>query len=425
MKVLILGGGGREHAIAWKLRQDSPDIQLLAVPGNPGIAELAHCVDGDPSDGLEMARLAAKERVDLVVIGPEAPLANGVADALIAQNIAVFGPSRDAAELEASKRFAKELMRLNNIPTAAATTHREAREAQAAVRTMGVPVVIKASGLAAGKGVIVATTTAEADAAIESILGGAFGSAGSEVLVEEFMTGEELSLFAVTDGREFVVLPAAQDHKRLLEGDTGPNTGGMGAYSPVSLATPALIAEVEKTIIAPTLAAMRRQGRPFRGLLYCGLMLTPTGPRVVEFNCRFGDPETQVVLPVMDAPLLPLLLWAAERGPKPPESRVQATGCAVATVVAAHGYPGSARGNDSIQLPAVEHTVIFHAGTRRTAQGDLVSAGGRVLAAVGLGDSFDSARAASRSAAEQVELAGALIRRDIGWREAERLARTP
>ncbi len=425
MKVLILGGGGREHAIAWKLTQDDPEIELIAVPGNPGIAELGRCVDGDPSDGIAMLQIARDERVDLVVIGPEAPLAAGVTDMLLEVNIAVFGPSHAAAELESSKRFAKEVMQADGIPTAAATTHRAPQDAKRAARALGAPVVIKASGLAAGKGVIVAMSIAEADAAIDAVLGGAFGSAGNEVLVEEFMSGEELSLFAVTDGREFVVLPIAQDHKRLFDGDEGPNTGGMGAYCPVTLGTQELIDEVSALIIAPTLEAMRRRGRPFRGLLYCGLMLTPTGPRVVEFNCRFGDPETQVVLPVMDAPLLPLLLWAAERGPKPAGVVTSGERFAVATVVAAHGYPESARKNDVIQLPAAGDDLIFHAGTSRTASGELVASGGRVLAAVGVADSFETARARSRTAAEQIVLNGSQFRRDIGWREAERLARTP
>jgi phosphoribosylamine--glycine ligase len=427
VKVLILGGGGREHAIAWKLKQDAQDIELLAVPGNPGIAALGRCIDGDPSDGAAMARLALSERVDLVVIGPEAPLAAGVSDVLTAANVAVFGPSQRAAELESSKRFAKEIMQMNGIPTAAATSHRVAESAMEAVRALGAPVVIKASGLAAGKGVIVASTIEEANHAIDAMFKGAFGSAGTEVLVEEFMTGEELSLFAVTDGHDFMVLPVAQDHKRLLDGDRGPNTGGMGAYCPVSLATPELIKQVNETIIAPTLAAMRAQGRPFRGLLYCGLMLTPSGPRVVEFNCRFGDPETQVVLPVMDDPLLPLLMWAAGHGARPGTGATSGDSrrFAVATVVAAHGYPESARRHDVIQLPSSSAALIFHAGTSRSTTGDLRSAGGRVLAVVGVGASFDAARTISRTAAEQVGLDGAQFRTDIGWREAERLARAP
>ena len=425
MKVLLVGGGGREHALAWKLAQDDPAVELLAAPGNPGIAALARCVAVAATDVEALVALALAERVDLTVVGPEAPLAAGIVDRFRASGLAIFGPTRLAAEIETSKAFAKGLMRDAGVPTALAFSHRDPDAAKRAARALGAPVVVKASGLAAGKGVVVCDTLDEADAAIDAMLRHrAFGEAGDEVLVEEFMTGEELSLFAVTDGERVVTLLPAQDHKRLLDGDLGPNTGGMGAYAPVATATPDLLEQVERRVLAPTLAAMRDAGRPFTGLLYAGLMLTPTGPRVVEFNCRFGDPETEAVLPLMESSLLELLL-AVGRGDGLGDcarARFSARH-AVTAVVAAPGYPAAPVAGDRIVLPAPEVGIlVFHAGTRGGDGGRLVSAGGRVLAVTAVADSLAAAQARSTDYASRIDLAGKQFRRDIGWRELGRLA---
>lgn len=422
MKVLIVGGGGREHAIAWKLAADDPTVELVSAPGNPGLAELGRCLAVSTTDGTAIAELAQKERVDLVIIGPEAPLAAGVADTCRAAGLRVFGPGRTAAQLESSKRFAKEMMLRVGIPTAHATWHVTAESAISAAREHTLPLVVKASGLAAGKGVIVAATHEAAAAAIHSMMiAGAFGEAGSEVLIEDFLEGEELSVFAITDGESFVVLPAAQDHKRLLESDLGPNTGGMGAYAPASIASTAVLRRVSAEIIAPTLAAMRDVGAPFSGLLYAGLMLTGAGPMVIEFNCRFGDPETQAILPSLDAPLLPLLLAASRLGGLKGYSTTVATRqYAVTTVVAAAFYPDRPRVGDAVVLPSLEQgQIVFQAGTAASDRG-LVTAGGRVLAITGLGATVQEAKAKSLAGAERVRFEGKQFRRDIAWRELAR-----
>jgi phosphoribosylamine--glycine ligase len=435
MKLLIVGGGGREHALAWRVRREAPEAGLLAAPGNPGIAALGatcHAVRAD--DVPALVALAAMERVDLVIVGPEAPLALGLVDACRQRGIAAFGPTAAAAQLETSKAFAKQLMLDAGVPTARATMHADVPSALAAVRALGAPVVVKASGLAAGKGVVVAGTIAEAEAAVRDMLeGNAFGDAGHEVLVEECMTGEELSLFVLTDGTRALPLPAAQDHKRIGEGDTGPNTGGMGAYCPADAGDAAFtpradggvapgIARVMETIVHPVLAAMRARGTPFTGLLYCGLMLTPEGPKVVEFNCRFGDPETQAVLPALgdDARLLDAML-AIGRGDPLPTMHFTAARATVTTVVAAAGYPASVTTGDAIALPALaDGATIFHAGTRTTDDGTLVTAGGRVLAVTATGATLRDAQRASLDAAAAVRFAGAQYRRDIGWRALAR-----
>ncbi|MEP7383023.1 MAG: phosphoribosylamine--glycine ligase [Gemmatimonadota bacterium] len=424
MTILLLGSGGREHAIAWKLKQDDPHLDLIAAPGNPGIASLGRCVQVSPTDASAVVALARVVRPELVIIGPEAPLAAGVSDALRAAGFRVFGPSRAAAQLEASKRFAKEVMFAAGVPTAGASWHSDAKSAKLAVGMRGAPVVVKASGLAAGKGVIVAQSVDEAELAIDRMFGGGFGDAGAEVLIEECMEGEELSVFAVTDGEHFVVLPAAQDHKRLLEGDGGPNTGGMGAYAPVEIATPAVIEAVCARVIVPTLSEMRRRGTPFTGLLYVGVMLTVDGPRVVEFNCRFGDPEAQVVLPLLESSLRDLLDSAEEAHgmAHQPSVRVR-NGAAVTTVVAAPGYPETPITGAPIELPSVDAgVVIFQAGTKRRADGTLVTAGGRVLAVTAVADTFEAAQRASVATAERVDFPDKVLRRDIGWRELARRA---
>jgi len=426
MKVLIVGGGGREHALAWKLRRDDPNAELIAAPGNPGIESVARCVP-IAADKLEpLAELAEKQRVDFTLVGPEVPLEAGIVNLFLSRGLPIFGPTREAARIETSKRFAKELMMGAGVPTARATHHTDARQAKLALSEFSAPVVIKASGLAAGKGVVVALSEVEAERAIDAMLNDhVFGAAGGEILVEEFMEGEELSLFVITDGELALPFLAAQDHKRLLDGDFGPNTGGMGAYAPTSIATPDVVAQAMREIVEPTLAAMRKEGCPFKGLLYAGLMLTAEGPKVVEFNCRFGDPETQALMPLMDSSLLELVAAVAGGGSlarsRPPEWKSLS---AVTTVIAADGYPEKPRMGDVIQLPVPETGVeIFHAGTARNPGGELVTAGGRVLAITAVAPDLPEAAEQSREFAERVSFKGKQLRQDIGWRELTRGAR--
>ena len=433
VKTLLVGGGGREHALAWRLVREDPSVELLAAPGNPGIGRLARCVPVRADDIAGLVGLAAGEKVDFVIVGPEQPLADGLVDALRARGIAAFGPTRAAAMLETSKTFAKQTMLEAGIPTATAQRHTDPVAAKRAAHAFGAPVVIKASGLAAGKGVMVCETLAQAERAIDFMLcDDGFGAAGAEILVEEFMEGEEASLFFLTDGTRAIALPPAQDHKRLLDGDHGPNTGGMGAYAPASPDASSglheagdLVAETHARIVLPVLDAMRAQGSPFAGLLYVGVMVTASGPRVVEFNCRFGDPETQTIMPILEAPILPLIETVARGGSLPQGDASRVARSAVTIVVAAAGYPDAPRSGAPILLPS-EHDdgLIFHAGTRLDDDGSLVTAGGRVVGVTGIGDDFERARARAVSLAEQVRFEGAQFRRDIGWRESERRART-
>ena len=426
MKLLLIGSGGREHAVAWKLLRDDPSLEITCAPGNAGISEIADCIPVKTSDIRGLAGFARRAEVDLTFVGPEAPLADGIVDVFHEEGLVIFGPSRAAAELETSKRFAKELMMRAGIPTARASAHTSIESAKAAAREIGVPVVIKASGLAAGKGVTVATSAEEAERAIETLMGDrAFGDAGSEVLVEEFLEGEELSLFAITDGEALLPLIPVQDHKRLLDGDLGPNTGGMGAYAPVSIATPDVIAEAVETIMAPTLQAMREAGRPFTGLLYAGLMIRDGRPTVVEFNCRFGDPETQTILPLLRSSLLDVVAASANRDGLTRQTVAWESMYAVTTVVAAPGYPESPRTGDLIRLPATpEGVTVFHAGTSRDPEsGQLITAGGRVLSITATAPTLAEAAESSGSFAERVSFEGRQLRRDIGWRELERSAR--
>lgn len=426
MKILLVGSGGREHAIAAALSRENTTVDLIAAPGNPGIAEYARLVPLAPTEIRGLGELAERERVDLVVVGPEAPLAAGIVDHLRQMRIPAFGPTREAAKVETSKADTKAMMLSAGIPTAHAETHRIASTAKEAVRArFGAPVVIKASGLASGKGVFVCSTLREADAAIDRILGDrAFGDAGNECLVEQFMTGEELSIFAVTDGTSVLPMLAAQDHKRLLDGDDGPNTGGMGAYAPVSLATPTLMDQITERVFLPTLHAMRKRDATFTGLLYAGVMLTPEGPKVVEFNCRFGDPETQAILPQLASSLLEPMLAVANGAKIGSMSAFQwHSGAAVTTVVAAPGYPDSPTTGARIDLPSFSDDIsVFHAGTARASDGSLVTSGGRVLAVTARAATFADAQRNSRDAAARVGFDGAFFRRDIGWREAERRA---
>ena len=425
MKVLLVGGGGREHALAWRLAQDDPNVRITAAPGNPGIAQLGECVPVRATDIDKLIAVARERRVDFTLVGPEVPLAGGIVDRFLAERLPIFGPTKAAAEIETSKAFSKVLMREARVPTARAILATEPRRAKGAARELGTPVVIKASGLAAGKGVVVCQTVDEADRVIDDMLvGGAFGVAGREILVEEFMEGEELSVFAITDGRVACTLVPAQDHKRLLDDDAGPNTGGMGAYAPVGIATRDLLADIDRRILRPTLDAMTAKGRPFTGLLYAGLMVTSEGPKVVEFNCRFGDPETQAVLPMTDlTPSFTEILAAVARGDGiPGTARMGSHGTAVTTVLAAEGYPEKPRQGDAITIPddLGEGVLVFHAGTARRSTGDLVTAGGRVLSVTGLASRFQDAQRLSRAAAERITFEGKRFRRDIGWRELQR-----
>jgi phosphoribosylamine--glycine ligase len=426
MKALLVGGGAREQALAWKMRQDDPSLELICAPGNAGIAELADCIPVKATDVRGLSAFAQRADIGLTVVGPEGPLAEGIVDAFRANGRAIFGPTQAAAEIETSKRFAKALMAEARVPTAAAQHYSNADEALRAASSMATPLVIKASGLAAGKGVVIARSNEEAERAINMMLRDCvFGDAGSEILLEQFMEGEELSIFAITDGTNFVTMLPAQDHKRLLDGDIGPNTGGMGAYAPVSIATHSVIDTVADTVIEPVLAAMRKNGRPFTGLLYAGLMLTLEGPKVVEFNCRFGDPETEAILPLMDSSLLDLLQMVATGGSlagAPPILWKQAF--ATTTVLAAHGYPDAVRNGDAIRLPARPAGLqIFHGSTTRDDKtGELFTAGGRVIAVTAVGDTLADSAAKSESYAEKVSFDGKQFRRDIGKRGLERHA---
>lgn len=423
MKVLIVGGGGREHALAWKFRRDDPACEIIAAPGNPGIAAIGRCVDIAVTNIPALITLARSVGVDFTVVGPEGPLEAGIVDRFREQGLAIFGPTKSAARIETSKRFAKELMRAAHVPTASARTFTDAAAAKAEARHLGAPVVIKASGIAAGKGVIVAMSLEEAEQAIDSMLvDNAFGAAGGEVLVEEYMEGEELSCFALTDGTHVLPFIAAQDHKRIGEGDTGPNTGGMGAYAPVAIATRDIMRMATQRIFVPTLRAMRDAGCPFTGLLYAGLMLTKDGPRVVEFNCRFGDPETQSLLPLMASSLLePMRAIAQRHTLEPFQPFVWYEGASVTTVVAAGGYPGTITTGESIALPEDDEDVtVFHAGTKRVADGALVTSGGRVVAVTALAPTIAEAQQRSAAGAAEVRFAGSQFRRDIGWRELQR-----
>ncbi|MFG3422846.1 phosphoribosylamine--glycine ligase [Micromonospora sp. NPDC048063] len=402
MRVLLLGGGGREHALALGLAGDPSVEQLIAAPGNPGIASLASLQGVDPCDPAAVAALAVETGVDLVVIGPEAPLVAGVADAVRAKGIPAFGPSAEAARLEGSKTFAKDVMTAAGVPTARAYTCTDAESTARALDEFGAPYVVKNDGLAAGKGVVVTDDRAAALRHAEEC---------GRVVVEEYLAGPEVSLFVVTDGEAAVPLLPAQDFKRVGDGDTGPNTGGMGAYAPLPWAPPGLVDEVMRDVVHPTLAEMARRGTPFAGLLYVGLAITADGPRVIEFNARFGDPETQVVLALLETPLAGLLHAAATgtlAGHPPLRWR---DGAAVTVVVAAEGYPAAPRSGDVIT--GAEGPGVIHAGTRRADDGALLSSGGRVLCATATGTDLAAARDAAYALVAGVELAGSHHRTDI------------
>jgi phosphoribosylamine---glycine ligase len=421
VKILIVGGGGREHALAWKIGQSPLVDTLVAAPGNPGITRHAHCVPIGVDAHDALVDLARSERVDLVVIGPEAPLVAGLADRFTAAGLAVFGPSARAAAIEGSKAFAKDLMRRHAIPTARFATFDDAVGARRFCREMGAPLVVKTDGLAAGKGAIVCPTLADAETAIAQCMEQrAFGAAGARVVVEEFMTGQEVSFFVLSNGGDVLALAAAEDHKTVFDGDRGPNTGGMGCYSPVTAFDEAIEKRVVETIVRPTLAALAREGAAYRGVLYVGLMLTAEGPKVVEFNCRFGDPECQALMVRAPGDLVPLLL-AAARGDAWPADRPWPSTASVCVNLASGGYPGAyptglaIRGVEAAAArPGVQ---VFHAGTA-TRQGMLVTAGGRVLGVTAVADHMDAAIAAAYAAVREISFEGMHYRTDIGRRRA-------
>lgn len=420
MKVLIIGSGGREHAFAHAIRQSDKLSALYAAPGNAGIFELAQQAPIDTGDHGAVAGFCGAEGIDLVVVGPEAPLVDGLADSLRSAGISVLGPSKAAAELEGSKAFVKQLAFDNGVPTAASQTQDALAPALDALDAFALPVVIKADGLAAGKGVIIAQTRNEAEAAVRACFDGAFGAAGSRVVIEEFLTGEEISCFALCDGTTYRWLGSAQDHKRVGEGDTGPNTGGMGAYTPAPCLTPALEAQVRAEIIEPSLQAMAEAGTPFQGILFAGIMLTPSGPQLLEYNVRFGDPEAQVILPLLGAQALDLFHAAAtgQLAALAEDIALSDGQHALTVVMATQGYPGAYEKGSTITLPdtSARDVIIFHAGTQHAADGGLRAVGGRVLTVTGLGASLTEARDRAYAAVDSIQWSEGFFRRDIGWR---------
>jgi len=422
MNVLLIGSGGREHALAWKLSASPLLTKLYCAPGNGGIAEVAECIPLAVADHTAVIRFCTDNAIDLVVVGPEAPLVAGLVDDLTTAGIKCFGPTQAAAQLEGSKGFTKDLCAEFNIPTAAYGRFTDAERAKAYAAQQKLPVVIKADGLAAGKGVTIAETRAEADAAIEACFAGAFGKAGSEVVVEEFLEGEEASFFALCDGKIALALATAQDHKRVGDGDTGPNTGGMGAYSPAPVVTPAISSRIMDEIIRPTVDAMAKRGTPFRGVLFAGLMITADGPKLIEYNVRFGDPETQVLMLRLKSDLLPALLACAD-GVLDRFDLRWSDDAALTVVMAANGYPGAPEVGSEIKgtdaAASVEGVEIFHAGTRRDGE-RLLAHGGRVLNISALGATVAEAHARAYEAAARIDWPGGFYRRDIGWRAVAR-----
>ena len=425
MRVLVVGGGGREHALVWALRRDAPSDTIFAAPGNPGTASLATNLPIAVTAIDELLAAAGTHDIDLTIIGPEGPLAAGLADRLRGAGRAVFGPSAAAARLESSKAYAKEVMRRAGVPTARSATFVGMGPALEYIGDHPEPLVVKASGLAAGKGAVVCHTRIEAAQVVRAMLDGSLGEAGMEVVIEEFLEGEELSVLALTDGERVLILPPAQDHKRLCDGDTGPNTGGMGAYTPVGIASEALLARVRTEVFEPVLREVAAQGSPYEGVLYAGLMLLPDGtPSVLEFNARFGDPEAQVLLPALAPGLTQHLAAIAQRTWAPTKQLLTAEQAAVTTVLAARGYPDNPEKGVAIVLPPADtfgdDVIVFHAGTFRDEGGRLRTSGGRVLSITGLGATVPLAARASRAAAERIAFEGKTWRRDIAWREIQR-----
>ncbi|HUD85175.1 MAG TPA: phosphoribosylamine--glycine ligase [Xanthobacteraceae bacterium] len=422
MNILLLGSGGREHALAWKMAASPLTDRLICAPGNAGIAREAECVALDIADHAAVIAFCRTNRIDLVVVGPEAPLCAGIVDDLESAGIKAFGPTRDAARLEGSKGFTKDLCRANGIPTAAYERFRTAAPAKAYVRARSAPIVVKADGLAAGKGVVVAGSVGEAENAIDMMFSGGLGEAGGEIVVEEFLNGEEASFFALCDGDTAMPLTTAQDHKRAFDGDKGPNTGGMGAYSPAPNIDEAMSTRVMSEIIAPTLRAMKALGSPYKGVLYAGLMITADGPKLIEYNARFGDPETQVLMLRQMSDLVPALLASRDGQLKSFDLRWYPDP-ALTVVMAAKGYPGHYERGSVIEglddAGAVEGVEIFHAGTKADG-GRILANGGRVLNVSAIGKTVSEARRRAYEAVSRIRWPGGFCRHDIGWRAVER-----
>lgn len=424
MQVLVIGGGGREHTLVWKLAQSKKVTKLYAAPGNPGMKDLAECVDLDIADLDGLADWAEKHAIDLTVVGPEAPLVAGIVDVFKARGLTIFGPSAKAAEIEGSKIFSKELMEKYGVPTAFFKVCDNLADARAFVEEKGAPIVIKADGLAAGKGVVVAMTMDEALAALDEMMGAhKFGSAGNRVVIEEFMEGEEASLLAFTDGKTIVPMLAAQDHKRVNDGDQGPNTGGMGAYCPAPVMTDALKEKTVKEVLRPIVDALAKEGRPYSGCLYAGLMIKGDSVKVVEFNARFGDPETQVVLPLLKSDLAEIMV-ACANGTLTPDLVEWSDKAAVCVVMASGGYPASYKKGIPITglkaANAMDDVVVFHAGTREE-DGKILTNGGRVLGVTAVADDIPSAQQKAYDAVDKIHFDGAHYRQDIAWRALRRL----
>ncbi|MGE4351643.1 MAG: phosphoribosylamine--glycine ligase [Bdellovibrionales bacterium] len=423
MKVLVIGSGGREHALCRSFAQSPLCEKLFCAPGNPGIESVATCLPLKVDENDKIVAACKEHDIDFVMIGPEIPLANGLADDLRAAGVCCFGPSKAAARLESSKGFMKDLCKKYNIPTAAYERFADPQKAKAYVSAQGAPIVIKADGLAAGKGVTIAQTLDEAMAAIdEAMVGGAFGEAGAEIVVEEFMTGEEASFFALCDGRDALYFASAQDHKAVYDGDKGPNTGGMGAYSPAPVIDEAMRERVMKEIILPTVKGMQSEGCPFTGIFFAGLMITKDGPKLIEYNCRFGDPETQAMLPRLKSDLL-AALYASARGLLSGIELHWHDYAALCVVMAAKGYPGAYQKGTVIDLKEadkIEDGVVFHAGTARNDKGELVANGGRVLGVTGWASSITLAQKKAYETVDKVRWDDGFCRRDIGWRAVAR-----
>ncbi len=425
MNILLLGSGGREHALAWALAQSPSVERLCAAPGNPGIAQNAELVDLNPGDHAATVEFCTANGIDLVVVGPEAPLVDGLANVLRAANIATFGPDQAAAQLEGSKGFTKDLCERANIPTAGYVRTASLDDAKAALARFDPPYVLKADGLAAGKGVVIAADLEEAQAALEDMFGGQFGEAGAEVVIEEFMQGEEASFFALTDGTAILPFGSAQDHKQVGEGDVGPNTGGMGAYSPAPVLTDDLQARVMEEIIRPTVDTLRAEGMPYSGVLYAGLMLTEQGPKLIEYNCRFGDPECQVLMTRLESDLAAIMM-ACARGELAGVDANFASDTALTVVMAAKGYPGTPEKGGAIDLGTAEEAgaKVFHAGTAidqgATDEGTLIANGGRVLNVTATGANVTQAQARAYEAVRQIDFPSGFYRSDIGWKEVAR-----
>jgi phosphoribosylamine---glycine ligase len=422
VKVLVVGNGGREHALAWKLLQSKQIERVICAPGNGGTASLERCenvpVAVDDFEGI--SQIAQKQGIQLVIVGPEVPLAKGITDFLQARGIKVFGPTRAGAQIEASKAWAKALMQEARVPTAVSAVFTDLKAAKSYVKSKGAPIVVKADGLAAGKGVIVAQTVEQAEAGLDAIFGGQFGSAGNFAVIEEYLVGEEVSVLALTDGETICPLLPAQDHKRIGEGDTGENTGGMGAYAPAPIATNALMAKVQTEVLQPTIAALKAKGIDYRGVLYAGLMVSPSGEfKVLEFNCRFGDPETQVILPLLETPLEELIDACIERRLAQMLPIKWKPGACATVVAASGGYPGDyTKGKiiTGLKDAETEGAVVFHAGTKLAEQASIHTDGGRVLNVTGVGNDFKQALNQAYAGIAKIRFDGMYYRRDIGER---------